>query len=117
MSVANVGDCDFDSSRSRHTDSRRGWVKMASDLIDFVQKVPTAGFEWRDEVPVDDCGNRLPADRSRPQRRILVAVRGARAAYPPLTERPALFRDFADTPPTEDGIRSFANRSGFLGQP
>jgi hypothetical protein len=35
--------------------------------------------------------------------------------YAPLTEEPGLFRTFADTPQTPDGILAFANRFGCLG--
>jgi hypothetical protein len=35
--------------------------------------------------------------------------------YEPMRDRPALFRTFADTPTTPEGVRSFANRFGMLG--
>lgn len=36
------------------------------------------------------------------------------AAYRPLTDHPALFLEFAETPPTREGILDFANRYGAL---
>jgi len=35
--------------------------------------------------------------------------------YPPLSEFPGLFREFADTEPSYDGIKAFADRFGLLG--
>jgi hypothetical protein len=40
----------------------------------------------------------------------------ARRRYDPLAQNPALFRAFAEVPPTEDGILAFANEWGALGE-
>jgi len=40
---------------------------------------------------------------------------GPRRIYAPLLDHPALFKTFADTPQSPEGIAEFANRYGFLG--
>jgi transposase-like protein len=71
---------------------------------DFVWEVPAHGFRWIASEGTIQLSERAPAGGRRQVRR-----------YRPLDRYPALFRIFAGTPPTEDGILAFANQYGVLG--
>jgi hypothetical protein len=82
---------------------------MSNDLITFTWHVPDGGFLWVDAT--------TRATEGRPARVLVEGTSGFIACrrYDPLTEHPALFRTFAETPPTEEGILAFANRWGGAG--
>ena len=74
----------------------------------FVWPVAERGYEWRDVTRTSD----------RMDGRGLVAVHGGQFRHTePLANFGGLFRTFADTPATEDGVKAFADRYGFLGDP
>jgi len=84
---------------------------MTNDsLVTFIWQIPAGGFQW-----VDVC----PPAKATPVRWLTVAASKGRRRpgrqYQPLQQYPALFRTFADTPPTEAGIVDFANQYGALG--
>jgi Putative ATPase subunit of terminase (gpP-like) len=82
----------------------------APKIIAFYWDVPQGGFRWMDASAIADAT---------PRRWLTDAVPVGLAMdvrrYNPLDEYPALFRTFADTPLTEDGISRFANQFGGLG--
>jgi hypothetical protein len=84
---------------------------MSSDLFTFGWPVPSGGFRWVDAGVKSSDGHTV---------RVLVEQHEAGLAayrrYDPLIEDPALYRSFADTPPTEEGIITFADRWGALGE-
>jgi hypothetical protein len=78
---------------------------VASTLHYFTQPIPKAGFMWRDvvETTLNSAGKYLVSDGPMVSR-----------AYNQATDS-GVFRNFADTKLTEDGILDFANRHGRLG--
>ena len=86
---------------------------MTQPSVLFVCHVPEVGFRWIETHPIP------PTDQSRAW--FLTAGRepGLRGvggqSYNPLEERTGLFRSFADTEPSRDGIKVFAERFGSLG--
>jgi hypothetical protein len=82
----------------------------AQQMVAFFWEVPLGGFRWLDASAVAG---------GTPQRWLTEAIPVGLAVdvrrYSPLDEYPALFRTFADTPLTEDGISRFANQFGGLG--
>jgi hypothetical protein len=77
----------------------------------FLWPVP-ASVDWHWGVP-SSCGEEIDTRRSRTQ--VLVAHGANKSEYAPLREATGLFRNFAETEATADGIRSFALRYGMLG--
>ena len=80
------------------------------ELVQFEWLVAKAGYQWtepgRGEEPLLTDG--LPAG--------LLGWGGHLGrSYSPLREHAALFRNFADTQPTRDGVLEFANQYGLLG--
>src|SRR4051812_24736651 len=74
----------------------------------FTWKVAVDGYEWRDE--------RLSATTLTPAGPpILIPVSLRFRTYEPLRDHTALFREFASTPSTLQGIQAFANKYGSLG--
>lgn len=104
-------------------------LAMPDELFTFLWRVPAAGLAWRDLTPAFGRtarrrGARRPgsagtARRDPPDRFLTdgVPVGGLQMVkfYAPLKDEPALFKTFADTEPTEEGILAFANRYGLLG--
>jgi hypothetical protein len=103
---------------------------VASELYLFRWQVPENGYEWLDaRVPLD--GGAAPPDRGQGQPARLLTDhftaagpgRGRKQALPRWREYDplrgwgcrTLFRTFAETPPTEQGILTFANQYGGLG--
>jgi hypothetical protein len=85
---------------------------MASDfLFTFTWHVPVSGFRFADACIKSSDG--IPE-------RVLVEQKESGLVeyrrYNPLAEEPGLFRDFADTPPSEEGILKFSNIWGALGE-
>lgn len=84
----------------------------------FRWEVPEGGFRW---VEAHECDWQNPHQSMQAQRErwltdmIPVGRRYSRRRYGPLEEFPALFRTFADTPVTEEGVLRFANPYGRLG--
>ena len=83
---------------------------MTQRLILFICHVPKAGFRWLETHPIP------PTDQSRhwyltPGREPGMRGGGGQT-YNPLEEHTALFRVFADTEPSRDGIKAFAGRFG-----
>ena len=87
---------------------------MVDLLLQFPWRVAKAGYSWVESHPV------LGADQQRAS--FLTDGRPMGTAglhvkeYQPLVAFPGLFRVFADTEPTEDGIKPFADRFGPLGR-
>jgi hypothetical protein len=84
---------------------------VANEVFQFRWQVANEGYEWRD--------GRLMSEGEGPQVRVLIERASAGPAkkyryYDPLTEHPALFRTFADTPLTEAGVLAFAKKYGTL---
>jgi hypothetical protein len=81
--------------------------------LQFRWQVAAGGYHWRETRP-----SLQPDQQHRP---FLTDGRPSGAAgwrlreYLPLSEFPGLFREFADTDPSQDGIVAFANRFGLLG--
>ena len=83
---------------------------MSTGPFTFSWPVPSGGYTFVD-VGVRTSGGhpvRVLVERDEPA---LIEYR----RYDPLTSAPALFRDLADTRPTEEGILPFANKWGSLG--
>jgi hypothetical protein len=92
-------------------------AKKSTDPIIFYWAVPQGGFQWVDahemRVPQEGQSALALADRWLILRR--PAHKREARAYRPLEDQAALFRTFAETPPTEEGILQFADRYGWLG--
>jgi hypothetical protein len=84
----------------------------------FYWEVPQDGFEW---IEAHEINWRRLREGSvlAPENRWLVLRSAAQKhevlRYRPLEDETALFRMFADTPPTEEGILAFTRRYGRLG--
>jgi hypothetical protein len=77
--------------------------KVKPRLYDFRWHVPEAGYQWtKVEVQRQVWSVLEPAGRKERH-------------YEPLKEYKTLFREFASTPPTPEGVLAFANRYGPLG--
>ncbi len=91
---------------------------MASELSEFLWRVPEQGYRWVTAALLDEKGH-MPPD-AKPERVLTDGLPlGASymlRQYDPLAEYPTLFRKFAATPATESGILEFANRYGCLGE-
>jgi hypothetical protein len=91
--------------------------KRGSDLITFYWDVPVDGFRWIEARKF--CPQPIEQSHLAPVERWLVLPRSTEERqtrwYGPLTEEPALFRTFADTPATEEAIQHFACQYGWLG--
>jgi hypothetical protein len=82
----------------------------AQQILIFLWNIPQGGFRWLDATAVAGAA---------PQRwltdAIPVGLQLDARRYSPMDQYPALFRTFADTPLSEDGITRFANQYGGLG--
>lgn len=77
-----------------------------NEVIRLEQLVPLGGFKWvNGKTETLDTQFLVPIDDS--------AFEGVRTYNP--VENKALFRVFADTDPTQDGVLKFANQFGLLG--
>jgi hypothetical protein len=74
-------------------------------LFDFHWPVPEDGFQW------------IKASGAGRDQLILVQAGANDHYYTPLRVHSALFRELADTEPTPEGIKAFADRFGCLGLP
>lgn len=101
--------------------------------MEFRWGVAAGGYVWADDHrlrrrtagrPVSDGRVLVPADLRGAEKRpgdedfdfVATGTRGlASRWYYPLREASGLFRTLAETPPTEDGVRRFADRYGLLG--
>ena len=72
-------------------------------LFAFQWHVPEAGFHWAE------------VQREGGPQQVLVPASLRSRSYEPLREYTSLFREFASTDPTPDGVLAFANRYGLLG--
>lgn len=83
-----------------------------ADVFNFAWDVPSGGFRWvhTQSAPrgVGGTGDEGPFLTA-----VVPPFAGRR--YAPLRDQPALFRIFAETLPTEEGILGFANQYGGLG--
>lgn len=86
---------------------------MFQNLFEFSWSVHTRGYRWLVEEALGGEPSREPL--LVPQDEFGTWTR-LHPSYP-LRDRPDLFRTFADTDPTEDGILQFANEHGTLGSP
>jgi hypothetical protein len=80
----------------------------------FLWPVP-ASVDWHWGVP-SPCGIE-EIDKKRSRTQVLVAHGANKTEYAPLREATGLFRNFAATEPTPEGIRRFALQYGMLGEP
>lgn len=80
----------------------------------FSWKVAVQGYVWGDDYSSPDIGDGQFVRRG--GQRVLRPVTWEFKTYQPLKEDSGLFRTFASTPLTEDGIREFADRYGHLGE-
>jgi len=78
-------------------------------MVEFYWKVPEPGFAWKtaDTANTNERGQFLAEQAPVGQ---LITYRN----YPAL-KKPALFKTFAGTPRTPEGVLTFANQYGFLG--
>jgi hypothetical protein len=84
--------------------------QRAQQIVIFSWDVPPGGFRWLDASAIVDATPQRWLTEAVP---VGLDVNGRH--YHPLDQYPALFRTFADTPLTEDGISQFANQYGGLG--
>jgi hypothetical protein len=82
--------------------------RHAEEISPFYWDIPERGFRWADHLGKTENARTEAV-------RLLVAELGPVRRRWPIREKPALFRIFADTPPTEDGIIGFASSYGSLG--
>ena len=86
---------------------------MNERLVLFTCHLPKAGFRWLETHPIP------PTDQNRAWFLTVGREPGMRSGggptYNPLEERTGLFRVFADTEPSRDSIKVFAERFGSLG--
>ena len=89
-------------------------VKMPDELYEFSWTRNESGYRWlRTRSAIDGKTGRSPElflTDGNP-----VGPTYGNPRYLPLEDHTALFRIFADTDPTEEGILEFANKYGFLG--
>jgi hypothetical protein len=80
--------------------------------LQFPWQVAEGGYSWADSRPIgegQDRGSFLTDNRA-------IAAAGFRVLqYQPLAAFPGLFRVFADTEPSREGVKAFADRFGPLG--
>lgn len=77
--------------------------------------VYTSGYQWIKDRQAGWSENYRPISMLLPADLSVVEDELPASWYLPLTETPALFRTFADTMATEEGILKFANEYGMLG--
>ena len=84
---------------------------MRGSSLTFGWRVPDAGYRWSDVGATSSAGQPVRAlvEQGEP-------ALSHHRLYDPLGDRPALFREFAQVPPTEQGILDFANKWGALGE-
>jgi hypothetical protein len=92
---------------------------LLADRFDFLWEAPDRGDGF--ELKMADPGGWLlieaPAETSLSQEPVFVLARREGAAfrtYKPLKELSALYRNFAETPGTPEGVLAFANQYGML---
>lgn len=78
-------------------------------MAGFLWKVAIKGYQWGDDVTGPSPHTRVPGP-------VLLPIVWEFSTYQPLKEQSGLFRTFATTPLTMDGIRAFANKYGLLGE-
>jgi hypothetical protein len=88
-------------------------------MAGFVWRVAVKGYVWRGFLPPgfapglhDFSGEHRPSD----EWKALVPVEWVFRSYEPLKEHSGLFRTFAATPATFEGIQAFATKYGHLGE-
>lgn len=84
-----------------------------SDVFEFTWEVPTAGYRW---VNTQSAPLEVRGPRSKGLFLTAVVPPFTLRRYAPLRDQPTLFRIFAETPPTEEGILTFAAQYGGLGR-
>ncbi len=91
--------------------------RTISDTNGLLWTVPIGGCRWIEGVPDPDPDHPERFDAA--QQPLLVDPRGGPSrSYDVLAaENSGLFRTFAETPPTPDGVLGFADRYGMLGVP
>ena len=87
---------------------------MADEVFEFLWDVSSAGYEWVEAIPVPD--RKGDYDQYEPEIFLISATGDSIIErYSPLQDQSGLFRQFADTPPTQEGILGFARKYGRLG--
>lgn len=81
---------------------------MADEVFRLLWDVRARGYQW-----IDATSAEFPDDG--PQRFLVESEGDTTISRYSLEDHPALFRVFADTPPTEEGILEFARKYGRLG--
>lgn len=87
---------------------------MAGELFQFVWRVSDSGYRWLQAKVVFLEDEHSPGDRYLTDGQWM--GHGRYRQYEPLKHFSGLFRTFADTPPTWEGIKGFADRFGLLGE-
>ncbi len=83
-------------------------------MPEFTWQVAVEGYDWVENEATHQLGKGTSAAFSND---ILMPIKwGQYRTYHPLKEHSGLFRLFASTPPTPNGIRAFANEFGHLGE-
>ncbi len=87
---------------------------MADDVFQFLWDVRQSGYRWAEMTPAPD----RMGDWEQYEPELFLMDAGGETVirrYDPLQEHSGLFREFADTSPTQEGILGFANKFGRLG--
>ena len=79
--------------------------------VQFIWHVALGGHIWLDTHVISESTRQPFLTHERPQ----AGGSGRLRTYQPLQEHPALFRTFAETEPTQEGIKRFADQFGMLG--
>jgi len=82
-------------------------------VLEFTWDVPEQGYRWMKAISFFDTGEAKEAEyltSGQP-----VGVMSMVMRYAPLKLYTGLFRTFAETPPTKEGVLAFANKYGHLG--
>ncbi len=87
---------------------------MAEDVFQFLWDVRQSGYRWAEMTPAPD----RMGDWEQYEPELFLMDAGGEtmiSRYDPLQDHSGLFREFADTSPTQEGILGFANKFGRLG--
>jgi hypothetical protein len=94
---------------------------MPNDLFEFSWLVPERGYELEERVLAAPGNVYQDANEIEQEKELVITDYRAQGSnfkvFRPLHDYPALFRTFAATPTTQEGVLSFANRYGMLGIP
>jgi hypothetical protein len=89
-------------------------VAMVEELFEFQWQLNETGYRWL-KTQSQNIGKRVGNTDLFLTDRVPLGSKYGMIQYSPLKDHTALFRLFAETEPTEDGILEFANEYGLLG--